>query len=116
MDTLLDYGRLPMDPSDKRSMQDLVKNALGVQDACNLSGVVHDFSRDISRLRALLEAQAEHGQRFSTDRVNRHPVCVLYSSKIAALSGSEVPINFVTAYDWCKKASEGVEDLLTGLE
>ena len=84
---------------DNRTIYDLVANALDCQDASNLSGVVHSFSRDITRLRTLLNEQM--GDKFSTDILNRHPVCVLYSSKIASLSGSETGMRFSRAYVWC---------------
>lgn len=67
---------------DTRMMIDLAREALAVQDACNLSGVVHGFSRSISRLRALLPMAG-------TDAINRHPVCQLWADKIAQLSGTQ---------------------------
>lgn len=71
---------------DTRTMADLAREAIQVQDACNLSGVVHSFSRAITRLRALLEAQGKGG----TDAVNTHPICWLWSDKIASLTGSQL--------------------------
>ncbi len=68
-------------------MKQLYKNALNVQDACNLSGIVHSFSRDLSRLREL-------NPGMGTDEINRHAICVLYSNKIASLTGD----NFYEAY------------------
>ena len=82
---------------DNRSMYDLANIALEVQDACNLSGVVLSFSRDISRLRTLLSDLPN----FSTEMLNKHPVCVLYSSKIASLTNSESSEFFHKAYEWC---------------
>jgi hypothetical protein len=93
--------------NDNRTMLDLVKNAVGVQDACNLSGVVHSFSRDISRLRELLQ-----GAHFSTDQLNRHPVCVLYAAKIASLTKYDYgTVAFSRAYDWCRYVMDGHVDL-----
>lgn len=80
---------------DTRTIADLAREAIQVQDACNLSGVVHSFSRSITRLRALLEAQGNGG----TQAVNRHPICQLWSDKIADLSGS--PSAFSAAYAEC---------------
>lgn len=68
-------------------MKQLYKNAINVQDACNLSGVVHSFSRDIKRLREL-------NPSMGTDEINRHAICVLYSNKIMSLAGD----NFYEAY------------------
>lgn len=70
---------------DTRSMADLAREALAVQDACNLSGVAHGFSRSISRLRALLREEGVEG----TDYVNGHPLCLLWSDKIAQLTGTQ---------------------------
>jgi hypothetical protein len=64
-----------------KTLQQLAKEALDVQDASNLSGVVHAFHRAISDLwdnaRQLNEG---------TDWVNRHPVCRAYISKLVSLS------------------------------
>lgn len=89
------------DDNDKRNVYDLVLNAIQVQDAVNLGGVVYSFQRDIMRLRHLLHDLPN----FSTEMVNRHPVCVMYSSKIASLTGSEVGLRFSRAYDWCRNMS-----------
>lgn len=50
-----------------RSLRDLAREALDVQDASNLSGVVHGWSRSISELRALLPAAG-------TADINCHPI------------------------------------------
>jgi hypothetical protein len=63
-----------------KSMKELAQEALDVQNACNLSGVVHGFSRAISRLRELLP-------NAGTDEINSHPICVAWADKIASLTG-----------------------------
>jgi hypothetical protein len=75
-----------------KSLRDLAQEALDVQDACNLSGVVHGFSRAITRLRELLP-------QAGTKEINRHPICVLWSGKIASLTNSDDFSNFNSAYD-----------------
>jgi hypothetical protein len=80
---------------DERTIAELAKEAIAVQDACNLSGVVHGFSRAITRLRTLLEAQGKGG----TDNVNRHPICVLWADKIADLAGREFSPAYSAARD-----------------
>lgn len=77
---------------DRRTMADLAREALGVQDACNLSGLVLSFGKSIQRLRVLLEERGEG----STTRLNRHPVCVLWIDKLRSLSGDD----FSEAYGW----------------
>jgi hypothetical protein len=66
-----------------RTIQDLAKEALQVQDACNLSGVVHGFSRAVTELREILRAT---GGDLSTDAVNQHPICKMWASKIHDLA------------------------------
>jgi hypothetical protein len=86
---------------DTRDIRHLVSNALFTQNASNLSGVAHSFSRDIARLRVLLKE--EFGEaNFSTTMLNRHPICVLYSSTIASLTGSEIGLRYSRAYTWCQ--------------
>lgn len=87
---------------DKRTLADLAREALLVQDACNLSGVVLGFGRAVVRLRRLLEETNE----CSTDKVNRHPVCVLWANKIESLTGSE----FSQAYRWATSLVDQDED------
>jgi len=76
------------------------KDAITVQDACNLSGIVHSFSQVL--IKVWVEARA---QGKGTDFVNRHPISVMYSSKIASLTGSEVDTMFAAAYAACMEAS-----------
>ncbi len=87
--------------TDTRTMADLAREALNVQDACNLSGVVHGFSRSITRLRALLEADGKAG----THAVNTHPICMLWSDKIASLTETQgIAFGDLTAaYDGVKR-------------
>jgi len=66
-----------------RTLQELAKEALEVQDACNLSGVVHGFSRAITDLRKACP-------HLGTDELNHHPICILWADKIAHLTGTQV--------------------------
>lgn len=80
------------------SIKELAQTVLQVQDACNLSGVVHSWSRAITELRT---ACPELG----TDGINRHPINVMFADKVADLTGSRDIGNFMTAYDECVKLS-----------
>jgi hypothetical protein len=72
---------------DQRSEAELIIEAIKVQDACNLSGVVNSFAKAIARLwRLAYEDQKEGGGR-GTDWVNRHRVSRLYADKIKSLAG-----------------------------
>lgn len=77
------------------------ERAILVQDACNLSGVVHSFSAVITKVRNTLAL--ERNGNYSTDDVNRHPICVMYASKIASLTGCELSLNFNEAYKICRE-------------
>ncbi len=86
----------------RKSMQGLAKDALYCLDACNLSGVVHSYSRVLTQLRELAPDQG-------TEFYNTHPVAVLYATKIAELT-RVAPIAdmevFSVAYRWCKQLAE----------
>ena len=75
------------------------KTAITIQDACNLSGVVHEFSRILSRM-------CDDG--LDTDARNRHPISILFADKIASLAGVPDLISdlYSTAYDKCKSRSK----------
>ena len=71
------------DDTRKLTIKEAAQMALDVQDACNLSGVVHSFSRVMS----LLSDEANR-IGLGTDWKNTHPIAVLFSDKIASLTGS----------------------------
>jgi hypothetical protein len=79
-----------------RTLEQLAEEAMAVQNACNLSGVVHSFSRVMTELREILRS---HGKE-STDYLNRHPIAVLYSNKIGSMTGSDQTRNFADAMHW----------------
>ena len=72
------------------------RSAIDVQDACNLSAVVHHWSALLTRLWKEAEQTGE-----GTDWVNKHPINVMYASKVASLTGGEGVMNFMDAYDRC---------------
>jgi hypothetical protein len=80
------------------SLKKLAAMALQVQDACNLSGVVHSWSGAITKLRALCP-------ELGTDGINRHPINVMFADKVADLTGSRNTGTFVSAYDECVRLS-----------
>jgi len=93
-------------------MKQLAQNALDVQSASNLSGIIHSFSSDISDLRSLLTQAAKSQEEApGTDDINSHPVCVLYSAQISFLTktspvGCEDVELYRKAYEWAKKQVE----------
>lgn len=88
--------------ADTRTLQQLAKESLDVQDACNLSGVVHGFSRSITRLRELLP-------NAGTDDINTHPICVIWADKIAHLTRTQMDSTKVLfdSYSKVKDLAEG---------
>jgi hypothetical protein len=77
-------------------------DALLVQDACNLSGVVRSWAEYMETIWA--EARAKG---LGTDYVNTHPVNVLFASKVASLTRCESPLVYSDAYAACRKGQEG---------
>jgi hypothetical protein len=75
---------------EKRNYQD----ALTVQNACNLSGVVHSFSESLSKL---WDEARETGK--DTDWVNTHPICILFAEQIKHLAEGDY-------FDACKICEE----------
>lgn len=82
-----------------KTIQQLAQEAIEVQDACNLSGVVHAWSRSMTRLCELLPDLGTAGR-------NQHPINVLFSSKVASLTRSEDSDTFSKAYDACRQLAE----------
>jgi hypothetical protein len=86
-------------PVTDEEMTMMVINAINVQDACNLSGVVHSFSRILSHLWIYAN---EHG--YGTYWVNLHPLSVLFANKITSLShpcgATGTHDEFAFAYNW----------------
>ena len=89
-----------------RTLQDLAREALQVQDACNLSGVVHGFSRAITELREILRNDGI----VDTAMINQNPICCLWASKIHDLArmGLSDHEAFRVAYNACEEIANGV--------
>lgn len=63
-----------------KTLKELAQDALNVQDACNLSGVVHGFARCMSDMMDLVPGTTER---------NTHPIAILWADKIAHLTGTQ---------------------------
>lgn len=72
------------------------QDAVEVQSACNLSGVVFSFARAM---------QAICNETNGTEEKNAHPIAVLYASKIASLTQCENFETFKKAHVACTKKS-----------
>jgi len=84
------------------------KAALDVQDACNLSGVLHTWAKLIDKIWA--EAREN---KLGTADVNTHPINVLFASKVASLTGCELSAQFSEAYRAAEHWSKDDEDMKT---
>jgi hypothetical protein len=82
-------------------MQELAQEAINIQNACNLGGLVHSWSRSMGDLQRLLREQG-------TCAVNEHPISKLWASKIHELTemGMSDYGAFSKAYAECKKLAE----------
>ena len=63
----------------------MYQDALGVQNACNLMGVARSFAMAAQQIPELITLE---GGPHGTSAVNRHPLMVLWISKLAELSGN----------------------------
>lgn len=63
------------------SLKEAARDAIAVQYACNLSGVVHSFSRHLTTLWGFAR-ELEKG----TDWVNQHPICQMFMVQIVWLT------------------------------
>lgn len=76
------------------------KDALLIQHACNLSGVLHTWHKHMDALWA--EAR-ENGH--GTDWVNTHPINQLFSDKVAQMTQGTTS-GYSAAYEVCQKLAE----------
>ncbi len=83
-----------------KTMIDLANDALDVQDACNLSGVVHGFSRAVSVMRQDLG--------MDTPTCNENAITRMWLDKLNSLAGIQ-PLNdhdynakIHAAFEWAR--------------
>ena len=62
------------------------KDAMLVQDACNLSGVVISFTALLKKLREFFERTSD--PQLPVSELNRHPIAVMFASKIHSLTSA----------------------------
>ncbi len=75
------------------------KDAIMVQDACNLSGVVKTFARIMDKI--WVEARKE---KQGTEWVNKHPISILYAEKILHLTtGTHDAWKVIDAWKICEE-------------
>lgn len=84
------------------TLQELAKEAIEVQDACNIGGVSRRFAQVVQEVRQCYSGPAGGA---STGQMNQHPIIQLWASKIHSLVGmgfSEIE-EFSKAYDACRQ-------------
>ena len=81
----MNYDNIPLD---------LLKQAINVQDACNLGAIVHGFSRVIKTIQ---EQAREEGH--GTAWINLHPVVKMFCDKLTDLSCVRESKEYSEAYD-----------------
>ena len=83
------------------------QDALNSQSACNLSGIVHTFSKVVSKI-----WEHAHSDGRGTEWVNKHPICRLYAEQIAHLSGAGMgdSDSYHKAYTACMDRVEEVHN------
>lgn len=86
-----------------RTLKELAQQALDVQDAANLSGVVISWTLAVQELRQRLSLDK---LPCGTDDINRHPISMLWADKCASLTGSQY-----AAFDEMSNAYETVKKL-----
>ena len=90
----------------------IYQNALDVQNASNLSGVIQEFSRD---MQIICEEVRQNGG--GTNAVNHHPVCRMYAEQIAWLAGAGSCANhrsYLRAHDACEKQATEPQPISDG--
>lgn len=66
-------------PEHREQLRKLAKDALAVQNACNLLAVLHGAARVVSELREIM----------SWDEASSHPITQLWADKIASLTATQ---------------------------
>lgn len=81
------------------SEEQICRDALVVQDACNLVGVLRAFHEAALWL---------HRDLKSTDVVSRHPAMRLFADKVASLTGMQGNSfeEYCTASDYCRRVGK----------
>jgi hypothetical protein len=85
---------------DTRTMADLAQEALDVQGACNLSGLVFGWARAMARFNELNPDMA-------TDERNMHPIHVLWADKCVSLSSALFGGYYAECYAACEALARG---------
>jgi|688.fasta_scaffold03312_65 hypothetical protein len=88
-----------------KTIQQLAKDAIQVQDASNLVAVVNGMGRMLVDLKTIIE---QSGMVADTPTMSEHPITKMWASKIHDLArmGFSESQAYGNAYDWCRKMSD----------
>lgn len=88
-------------PKNLRTQRELAQEAIDIQNACNLSGLVHSWAKVVMELRRMFPDM-------STTFYNTHPVNQLWASKVHDLTrmGLSDTDAFIKAYEACQKLAK----------
>jgi hypothetical protein len=86
--TYYDNYKPSMTDEDLLLLHKAAEKAYDAMDACNLSGVCHDFSKILSDVLWPLSNKVGGG----TDWVNQHPISVMLTSKLYELARTETTV------------------------
>ena len=90
------------DVPTKELEERIATEALQIQNACNLSGLVFAFA---SAMQVICEL-SHRGGNAGTEFKNRHPVVVMWVSKLDSLSGASDMDIFSKAMTWCEERKD----------
>jgi hypothetical protein len=76
------------------------QNAIDVQDACNLSGVVFSFAVVMQKICNQAVAEGK-----GTDWKNQHPIAIMFAEKIQSLASNDCYLAGNEAWKICKNIS-----------
>lgn len=79
------------------------KDAIEVQNACNLGAIVHAFDKVITKIQ-----KESHEKALGTNWVTNHPIVTMYVCKLDSMNGaSYIAGKFEDAYKECKEKANG---------
>jgi len=84
------------------TIQQAARTALDCQDACNLSGVLASFKEIVHEVIWPEARRLGNG----TEWVNRHPICILFLSKLCSLNGGYYECDYLHASDACEALAQ----------
>lgn len=91
-----------MDREDTRTLRELAQQALDVQNASNLTGVLNAWFRAACRLRVLLGD--------STTHLHHHPITRVWSDKVASLCGTQaLDVSLMQEFNAVERMAKGEE-------